>query len=355
MIKKFIALIAISMIALSALAGQAFAQSKPRVLISTDLGAADHDDAQAMIHAVLHANEVNYRGFVITRSKDEGVANGVSRSGVAMLQGITAAYGRDLANLRSHDASYPSEATLNSLIVRGAFDSAWPGTLSAGARKIITEARASSASNPLYILTWGPIHDAAAALRSAPDIVPIVRLISVAGLGQDTTHPQAFNWLRSQVGNNSQYRNLWWVNAEETIRGMYMVPGQSTRASQESHIPWVRTNVNGHGSLGNLFWNFYTYNTSFGRPADVSPDGLKMGDTPSLLYLLDSAGNNNDPTANSWGGRYRKTTLGNRTWEDRTESSLAIGEFNGARTVYQYRSAIFADFAQRMDWARTRN
>lgn len=351
MIKRFIAVAAVSVMALSMISGQAFAQSKPRVLISTDLGAADHDDAQAMIHALLYANNFNYRGFVITRSHDEGIAAGVARSGVAMLQGMITAYGRDLAKLRTHDSSYPSQASLNALIVRGAFDSAWPGTLSAGARKIITEARASSATNPLYILTWGPIHDAAAALRSAPDIVPRVRLISVAGLAQDTAHPQAFNWLRSAVSSNSAYRNLWWINSAETIRGMYMVPGLNTRASQESHIPWVRTNVNGHGSLGNLFWNSYTYNTSFGRPANISPDGLKMGDTPSLLYLIDNV-NNNDPLASSWGGRYRKTSLGLRTWEDRTESSLAIGEFSGARTVYQHRSAIFASFAQRLDWAR---
>ncbi len=351
MFKKFVAVAAVSLVALSAISGQALAQTKPRVLISTDLGAADHDDAQAMIHAVLYANSVNYRGFVITRSKDEGIANGVSRSGDAMMKGIFAAYGRDLSKLRSHDSSYPSEATLVNMIARGAFDSAWPGTLSTGARKIITEARASSSSNPLYILTWGPIHDAAAALREAPDIVPRVRLISVAGLGQDTAHPQAFNWLRNAVNTSSTYRNLWWINAEETIRGMYMVPGQSTRASQESHIPWVSTNVRNHGNLGNLFWNSYTYNTSFGRPADISPDGLKMGDTPSLLYLIDGA-NNSSPTSSSWGGSYRKTSLGNNTWEDRTESSLAIGEFNGARTVYQYRSSIFSSFAQRMDWAR---
>lgn len=351
MIKKIITMAAVSVVALSAITGQAFAQAKPRVLISTDLGAADHDDAQAMIHALLYANDLNYRGFVITRSKDEGVANGVARSGVSMLQGMIAAYGRDLAKLRSHDSSYPSQASLNALIVRGAFDSAFPGTLSAGARKIITEARASSSSNPLYILTWGPIHDAAAALRAAPDIVPRVRLISVAGIGQDTAHPAAFNWLTNAVRSNSAYRNLWWINAEETIRGMYMVPGQSTRASQASHIPWLRTNVNGHGNLGNLYWNSYTYNTSFGRPADVSPDGLKMGDTPSLLYLIDNV-NNNDPTASSWGGQYRKTSTGLRTWADRTESSLRIGEFDGARTVYQHRNAIFADFARRMDWAR---
>ncbi len=353
--RKFIAVAALSLIMLPVLAGQAFAQAKPRVLISTDIGGGDHDDAQSMIHAVLYANNLNYRGFVITRSDDEGVVRGVARDGVAMLRGIFAAYGRDLANLRSHDASYPSEATLNSLIVRGAFDSAWPGTLSAGARKIITEARASTAANPLYILTWGPIHDAAAALRSAPDIVPRVRLISIAGLAQDNAHPQAFNWLTSAVRSDSRYRNLWWIDSASTFRGMYTVSGMSGGASQRSHIPWIKANVDNHGSLGNLYFDSYTYNTSWRLSDATSPDGLKMGDSPSLLYLLDRAGNNDTPSAASWGGSYVRTATGLRTWSDKTDASLRVNGYNGARTVLQFRGQILASFAQRMDWARTRN
>lgn len=355
MIKKIKTIALISLTVLSALSGQAWAQSKPRVIISTDIGGGDHDDAQSMIHALLYANSMNYRAFVITRSDDEGVVRGVARDGVAMLNEMTNAYGTDLSKLRSHDSSYPSAATLRNLVVKGAFDSAWPGTLSPGARKIITEARASSASNPLYILTWGPIHDAAAALRSAPDIVPNVRLISVAGYGQDTAHPQAFNWLQNVVRNNSQYRNLWWINMETSMRGMYMQPNATTGTSQRSHLPWIESNVRNHGALGNLYYNKYTFNTSWQRDPEVSPDGLKMGDTPSLLYLLDTASNNNNPTASSWGGSYRQTTMGLRTWTDKTDASLRMGDFDGARTVYQHRTAIFNDFARRLDWARAAN
>lgn len=325
--------------------------AKPRVLISTDLGGYDNDDAQSMIHALLYANDVNYRGFVMTRTLDGGKVNGVKTSGATMMNEMLDAYSKDLVNLRAHDSTFPTAAALRTKIAEGSSNPAWPGTLSDGAKLIISEARAAPAGDPLYLLAWGPIHDVAAALLAAPDIVPKVRLFTLAGLGQDVEHTSAFNALVSAVTNNPAYNDLWWINSESTMRGIYIDSTGHRTNGIANNLPWVIENITDHGALGDLFIDKYTYDLSTTRTGPTSPDGLKMGDTPSLLYLLDNA-NNDDPTgANSWGGRYRDWSIGENTWTDRTDASLKMGNWLGARTVYDNRGEIYGDFEDRMDWA----
>ncbi|MFQ8430748.1 nucleoside hydrolase-like domain-containing protein [Amaricoccus sp. W119] len=322
-----------------------------RVLISTDLGGYDNDDAQSMIHALLYANDVDYRGFVMTRTLDGGSVGGRRTSGATMLREMLDAYEDDLPNLRQHDSSYPSAASLRSKIFEGSYDGGWPGTLSRGAQHIVSQARAASEGDPLYILAWGPIHDVAAALLSAPDIVPKVRLYSLAAYGQDSANPAAYNALVNAVRNNPDYDDLWWINAESTMRGIYVDQNGDRHRGIANNLPWVQENIAGHGELGKLFREKYTYDLSTSRSGASSPDGLKMGDTPSLLYLLDNANNNAPTTANSWGGRFRDWDIGDNTYTDRTEASLRMGNWDGARTVYNNRPEIYDDFAERMDWA----
>ena len=314
---------------------------KPKVIISTDIGGNDKDDAQSFVHALLYSNDIDYRGFIETRTDDRGKGG----DGTSILKRVISEYGDDLSDLRSVDRDFPSESYLRSLIKEGSSNPNWPGSLSQGAKHIISEARDASSSDPLYVLTWGPIHDAAAALRAAPDIAPNVRLISIAGLNQDKANPEAYKWLTSAVKNDSDFKNLWWVDSAETFRGMYV--GSKGQNDPSKHLNWVKSNVKGHGDLGDLFYNEYTFDL-YGKN---SPDGLKMGDTPSLLYLLDGA-NNNDPTASSWGGTFKKSGLGPNTWVDRTDSGSKLGKYDGAKTVYKHRDKIFDDFAERLDWAK---
>lgn len=326
--------------------------AKPRVLISTDLGGYDNDDAQSMIHALLYANEVDYRGFVMTRTLDGGTVNGVRTSGSAMLREMLAAYNEDLPNLRAHDSTFPSAATLSARIAEGTSNPAWPGTLSAGAQKIISEARAASSGDPLYVLAWGPIHDVAAALLAAPDIVPKVRLFSLSAYGQDEIHTEAYTALVNAVSTDSRYHDLWWINSESTMRGVYIAANGDRIQGITQNLPWVLENATDHGALGDLFIQKYTYDLSTTRTGASSPDGLKMGDTPSLLYLLDNANNDDPINGDSWGGQFREWSIGTNTYTDRTETSLKMGVWNGARTVYEHRAEIYGDFADRFDWAK---
>src|SRR3546814_4914629 len=76
---------------------------------------------------------------------------------------------------------------------------------------------------------------------------------------------------------------------------------------------WRMDDAEGHGALGDLFH-------------EVRPWGLKMGDTPSLLRLIDPDGANDaDPSTESWGGEYVKTDHGPNYWTDSPASALALG------------------------------
>jgi Protein of unknown function (DUF1593) len=319
--------------------------ANPRVIISSDLGGNDKDDAQSLIHAMLYANDLDYRGFVITRT-DDGGRGGIG-NGVSIAHEIVDAYERDLPNLRQTDADYPSAASLKNAIVNGATDPEWPGGVSKGAQLIIEEARAASPGDPLYVLTWGPIHDAARALHAAPDIVDNVRILAIAGRAQDKAHQDAYDWLIDAVKTDPRYEKLWMVDSAETFRGSHV--NRNGAKNPEQYLDWVEENVDGHGALGTLFRDEFTDNLYGGR----SPSGLKMGDTPSLLYLIDNAGDDN-PAASSWGGSFRKSGVGPNMWTDKTDASLRMGEFDGARTVYDKRDAYMRDFAERLDAAAGR-
>lgn len=326
--------------------------ANPKVIITTDLGGSDNDDAQSMIHALLYSNDVDYRGFVMTRTLDNGITNGARTYGESMLGEMIDAYAADLSNLRSHDSGYASASYLRDNIYSGSTNSTFPGSLSEGARHIIEEARATTASDPIYLLGWGPIHDIAAALRAAPDIVDNVRVFSLAGYGQDTLHTEAYDWMMDAVANDPAYHDLWWIDSADTMRGMYISSGGDRYVGIRQGLDWIKANVEGKGNLGELYWDEYTYNISVTRPDSVSPDGLKMGDTPSLLYLLDTV-NNDNPLASSWGGAFVDSGLGTQTWVDDPDPALNMGGHVGARTVYEHRTAVRNDFAERLDWADT--
>lgn len=48
-------------------------QSKPKLLVSTDLGGDDKDDAQSYIHLLLHLDRIDFRGLVTTSTDEAGV------------------------------------------------------------------------------------------------------------------------------------------------------------------------------------------------------------------------------------------------------------------------------------------
>ena len=101
------------------------------------------------------------------------------------------------------------------------------------------------------------------------------------------------------------------------------------------NVEFVAQHVAGHGALGELY---------VAKKRDI-----KMGDTPSVLYLL--RGNPDDPTAESWGGSFVKTDHGPSYWTDDPDPALLEGKYNGAKSVNKWRADYLRDWQQRMDWA----
>jgi hypothetical protein len=293
---------------------------KPRVLIATDIGGADADDTQSMVHALLYADKVNLVGLVSSPTGHAGRASNI--------HSVIDAYAQDYAKLKTWSSDYPTPDYLHSIVKQGKLTVQEPAGYSApteASKAIISAAKQASPSDPLYILGWGALTDVSQALHDDPSIVPNVRLISL-GYWNPKIDPAARNYIYDKV------KDVWWIDSVTTQKGIYV---DSTGAE---HNNWNMADARGHGALGEYYYN-------------ARPWGLKMGDTPSLLYLLDNADNNN-PGASSWGGAFVKTGHAANYWSDNHDPTLNAGGYYGAETVRKYQDTIYRDFAQRLDHAK---
>ncbi|WP_316975576.1 nucleoside hydrolase-like domain-containing protein [Shumkonia mesophila] len=295
--------------------------AKPRVLISTDIGGADQDDYQSMVHAFLYADKVDLVGLVSSPTKYGGRASDIHK--------VIDAYTQDYSKLKTWSSDYPTPDYLKSIVTQGSIPVApsqgWSSP-TAGSQAIIKAAHASS--EPLWVLTWGAMTDVAQALHDDPSIAGKIKLYSI-GSWNTQQDPAA----RDYVYNN--FKNLWWIEDDSTARGMYV------DTSGNAVNSWKMDDVRGHGALGDFFIKEMGW-------------ALKAGDTPSLLYLLDNADDNN-PTAASWGGSFAQTGHGPNYWTDKTDPSLKLGAYEGAATVQQYQAAFYKDFVTRLDHAKAAN
>lgn len=294
------------------------ASTRPRVIVSTDIGGSDPDDFQSMVHYLVYAD----------RFDTEGLVSSPPRGGRASdILDVIDVYEIDYPNLDAH-ADFPTPQSLRAVTVQGALDPS-PSTgfsvPSQGSNWIIDRAHDND-DRPLWILVWGSITDVAQAVHDDPTIKDSIRVYSIGSwnTGQDDA-------ARNYLYNN--HADMWWIESDTTFRGMYVGGNQ---AGDLGNVSFVAQHVLGHGALGNFFYS---------KKVDI-----KMGDTPSVLYLLD--GDLDDPTTPSWGGMYRLETVHQPPiWTDRLESQYREANYDGARTVNQHREAYLRDWQQRMDWA----
>src|SRR5689334_22510743 len=165
--------------ALASVAGPASASSssrltKPRVLVSSDIGGTDLDDFQSMVHVLLCADRLDLEGLVSSPFGD-GRASDIFT--------VIDAYERDFPNLRTYSRAYPTPKFLRGITSQGAIDIAGHtglGQSTQGSRAIIRAARKKDV-RPLNVLVWGGIEDLAQALHDAPDIKRKLRVHYIGG------------------------------------------------------------------------------------------------------------------------------------------------------------------------------
>jgi hypothetical protein len=318
--------------------------SKARLFISTDMQMitginnidGDKDDVQSLVHALMYQDKIELVGIASSTSRWQPGKNSET-----FIHHVIDKYAQEQGVLAQHGSGFKSASELHNITYQGTKSLAGSSGIVAqteASRAIVQEARKADAADvKLYVATWGGLGDVARALHDAPDIANTVRLLSVVGQAQE---PNAYKFIKDNFAGKGE---LWWIDEQSTHFGVYATP--------ETRYPtgnsWAETNAKGHGILGQFFYE----NTLDVRGAGGTHDGMKMGDSHTTLYLIDTPSNNDDPTAESWGGEYRKA--GNQYWVDRTDQGFKWDGSAGAWSIYEDRSAWTGDFKARFDWLKS--
>jgi len=303
------------------LKGGALKGQKPRVIVSSDIGGSDPDDFQSMIHLLIYSDVLDIEGL-ISSPPQAGRAKHI-------LEAIDA-YEKDYTHLKQHADQFPTPAALRQVTKQGAIGPApaqgWSESTE-GSRWIIECAKRQE-TRPLWVIVWGSITDVAQAVHDDPAIKDTLRVYSI---GSWNTHMDK----TARAYLYKHHADLWWIENDSTFRGMYI---GGKKKGEWSNLGFVDKHVRGHGALGDLYYR---------QKRDI-----KMGDTPSLLYLL--RGDPDNPTAQHWGGAFVKTDHGKHYWTDNPDSPLVEAKRAGAKTVNRWRVDFLADWQVRMDWVLDR-
>ncbi len=296
--------------------GGALAEDRLRVVISSDIGGSDPDDFQSLVHYFLYADLFDTEGLISSPP-----AQGRKKDILAVID----AYEKDYPNLKRHSERYPAPEDLRGIARQGATDPSPKigfADPTEGSRWIVERAKADDPRS-LWILVWGSITDLAQALYDAPEIKPKLRVYAIG----------AWNTQQDQAARDYVHRehpDLWIIECDTTFRGMYMGGNQEGDLDNKE---FIARHVKGHGALGDFLFER--------KPS------IKMGDTPSVLYLL--RGNPEDCTGEHWGGSFVATGHGPRYCTDAPDPALAEGNRGGAKTVNRWREAYLRDWQARMD------
>ena len=247
---------------------------KPRVLISTDIGGTDPDDNQSVTHLLMYSNEFDLEGLVSSPSFGDGSAKEIYR--------MIDVYEQDFKTLCQHNKALMEPNALRKLVRQGR-QSEMPacgyGEPTEGSKWIIKQARKKD-NRPLYVLVWGCLEDVAQALHDAPDIASKICVHWIGG-------PNKKWGVNSYCYIIENFQNLWMIENNTTYRGFIY----DSKNQGKYDMGFFQTFIKDAGHLGRDFAAYYK-----GNP--------KLGDTPSLLYMM--SGHPENPEQQSWAGRFVK-------------------------------------------------
>jgi len=326
-----------------------------RVLVSTDLG-GDPDDIQSLVHLLHYSDVLKVEGIISTAGpgstpRAENVRHWVRRT--------------DLDHLRRRGyVELMSEADVLAVVKQGALAARAPGPggETEGSQWIVQQAHASDPlhvrgsghrpegkGRPLWVLVWGSLTDVAQALHDDPTTADRIRIYYI-GSSNTVNDPASRDYVFN--GMRDKWTDLWWIEngilpklSHDTFRGYYLGGDQSGEWGNRS---FVEHNIRGHGTTHG---GEFAEKLGDALPLASWPEGvLKEGDTPSFLYLLSSpiggVGDVDDPTGESWGGRFR------RPYPDlypNYYTDLGASAKECQATINRWRVAYLSDWKQRWD------
>ena len=318
--------IATVLVLLTTVVAASAASAKPRIVVMTDIG-GDPDDEQSMVRFLLYACDFDVEGLCT------GFGHGhYKKTRPDLIRKALDAYAKVLPNLRKHRRGYPPADVLAALIKDG----------SNGDAHSVGKGRDSEASDwiikvldrddprPVWFSIWGGPRELAQAIwkvqqtRSAAQLAAFKKKIRVHSIAdQDRTA----GWVKSN------HPDVFWLYSSGLFRGIWKAGDQSLVSPQ-----WLERNVrSAHGPLGAIY------------PAKAAgKTGVKEGDTPSFLYVLDSGLSDPEkPGWGNWGGRFRPRGKGN---EHVPAGDLVGGRHDSLYSIQRWRLAYQNEFEARMDW-----
>lgn len=278
--KRMTGLILLAALAVQVHAADPGTRERQRVLVSTDIGGTDPDDNQSMAHLLMYTDRFDLEGLVSSPSYGEGNKQEILR--------MIDLYEKDLPVLGRHIGGLMSPDSLRAITKQGRKGAApYCGytTPTEGSEWIVECARRQS-DRPLWISVWGGLEDVAQALHDAPDIAGKIKVHWIGGPNKKwSTNSYAY------IVEN--FPDLYMIEDNASYRGFIAEKKNPDRYNAGFYEAYLA----GAGNLGRDFIRYY--------------DGLpKMGDTPSLLYVMD--GNPDDPMGESWGGSFEPTRRSSR-------------------------------------------
>jgi Cellulose-binding Sde182, nucleoside hydrolase-like domain len=248
---------------------------KPRILVSTDIGGSDPDDNQSMTHLLMYSDRFFIEGLISSPSYGKGSKEEILR--------MIDLYEKDLPKLKQHQNGFADPGYLRSVTKQGRHGNApfiGYATATEGSDWIIQCAKKKTAQ-PLWILIWGGLEDLAQALHDSPGIQNSIRVYWIGGPNK--------KWSANSYAYIAQnFPKLWFIEVNSSYYGFF---SNSNVLDSVKNSGYYDEHIRGGGNLGRDFKSYYN-------------GEVKMGDTPSLLYMMD--GDPKNPMRESWGGSFEK-------------------------------------------------
>ncbi|EMI25836.1 protein containing DUF1593 [Rhodopirellula europaea SH398] len=304
--------------------------TKPRMIVTTDLG-ADPDDEQSLVRMLVCANEFDIEGLVVSTGCWKK-----KQSNTNMLDKIVDAYGECYDNLKVHAEGFPTPEYLRSISVMGqlgyGMSDVGDGKDSLGSDMIIASADRDD-PRPIWVGGWGGTNNVAQAIwtvsktRSKEDLEKFLAKLRVYDiLGQD----DAGAWIAKN------YPQVFYIRATKVYGWQPPKNGD-----------YQKNDIQSHGPLGALY-----------------PDTkwATEGDTPAYMHIYPTGLNDPDQIdQGGWGGRFsfkKKTGIKSMSGVKGEERKFDPYEMwgntsDGTGAIKRWSKGYNNDFAARMDWSIT--
>ncbi|WP_209332553.1 nucleoside hydrolase-like domain-containing protein [Lunatimonas salinarum] len=262
------------------------AQDKTRVFIMTDINidSGDPDDRQSLVHLLWYADELEIEG-VIPHRWESGALEACELA--------INAYKSDFQRLGLLDWGFQDPDDVRTKI---AIDRLHGMELFRNA--------ASEMGSPLYVLVWGNMLTLKEALFEYPELARNIRVVSIGtGLMLESNIPYMSksrekerpciqtNWNglgRNEIYEDPRFDSLWWLEINWTYEGMF-VGGQPVEMLQK---------LSGYGMMGKHLQEVVK--------KEAWAQYFRVGDTPSVLYVISPHHPLDDPTQSSWAGKFQR-------------------------------------------------